>query len=61
MESRNKGLLLICLVEESPRWLSQMGRQQEAADALQRAARRNRVAVTSEFVGILQELKTERQ
>ncbi|XP_045131903.1 solute carrier family 22 member 20-like isoform X2 [Portunus trituberculatus] len=50
---------LACLVEESPRWLSQMGRQQETADALKRAACRNGVAVTPELVRILEKLKTE--
>lgn len=50
---------LACFVEESPRWLSQMGRRQEAADALKRAARRNGIAITPELVETLEKLTAE--
>ena len=48
-------------MEESPRWLSQMGRKQETAEALKRAANRNSVAVTPQLLEIFQKIKVECQ
>lgn len=47
------------MVEESPRWLAKEGRHKEAADAFERAARRNRVSITPELVAVLEKLKAE--
>ncbi|XP_050718577.1 solute carrier family 22 member 20-like isoform X2 [Eriocheir sinensis] len=49
-----------CMVEESPRWLMQKGRQEEAAAALERAAYRNRVFMSSELITAIENLRTKR-